>query len=154
MRKKFLPQKRTFICISFLNYEARQKKNNRTGKAGELFILQQENKRLKAFNREAEHVTITQGDGLGYDIKSYDEEGKEIYIEVKTTTQNFGSPFYITRTELERSRVEGDQYRLYRVYNFDISTDVGNIPISKGSLDGYCQQPETYRVGLRKIKTT
>lgn len=56
----------------------------------------QENKKLQRLNlkKVAEHVAITQGDGLGYDIKSYDENGNEIYIEVKTTTQNFGTSFY------------------------------------------------------------
>ena len=33
-----------------------------------------------------EWVSQTQGDGAGYDIRSFDEAGNEIVIEVKTTT--------------------------------------------------------------------
>lgn len=135
------------------NHTAKQIKNKRIGDAGELFVLRQENKRLTPFKKKAEHVAISQGDGLGYDIKSYDEDGKEIYIEVKTTTQGFSTPFFVTRTELERSKVEGDRYRLYRVYDFDMDIEVGTIHISRGSLDRFCLEAESYRVGLRRIKS-
>lgn len=143
-------KKRTFKG-AIINYTAKQKKQKQIGNSGEFFVLQQENKRLHSFNKIAEHVAITQGDGLGYDIKSYDAKGKEIYIEVKTTTQSFGSPFYITRTELERSIKEGDKYYLYRVYNFNMTTGIGKIHIYQGSLERFCQQPENYKVQLRKL---
>ena len=65
------------------------------------------------------HVSKEEGDGAGYDILSYDEDGNKKYIEVKTTEQNLDNPFIITDRELEFSKRNSENYSLYRVYNFD-----------------------------------
>ena len=134
-----------------INHLIRQKKNKRIGDLGELFVLQEENKKLKSLKKMAEHVAITQGDGLGYDIESFDEKGRKMFIEVKTTTQRFSTPFFVTRTELERSKKEGDNYFLYRVYNFDLEKSIGEIHVIQGSMEDYCLEPENYQVRLKKI---
>ena len=43
----------------------------------------------------------TWGDGAGYDILSYDVDGAEIYIEVKTTLKDKNAGFIITDNELK-----------------------------------------------------
>jgi hypothetical protein len=60
----------------------------------------------------------TIGDGLGYDIRSFTEQGKTILIEVKTTNGEKGRRFPITDHELNVADEEIKRYRLYRVFNF------------------------------------
>ena len=52
------------------------------GTLGELFILSLESERLKGTGKTPKKVM----DGKGYDILSWDENGNEIHIEVKTTS--------------------------------------------------------------------
>ncbi len=47
-----------------------------------------------------EHVSQTVGDSAGFDILSFDENGKEKFIEVKTTQMGKEVPFYFTHNEL------------------------------------------------------
>lgn len=91
------------------------------GLAGEQWVLHFERTRLKAEGRHeladaVEHVSITRGDGLGYDILSYDTNERELHIEVKSTPFKIGTPFMITRNELEHAREHPDAARLYRVF--------------------------------------
>ena len=53
----------------------------------------------------------TVGDGLGFDILSFDDANdNERFIEVKTTGQGKFFPFYATATEVCCSEDTGDQY--------------------------------------------
>ena len=91
------------------------------GLAGEQWVLHFERARLKAEGRHelaeaVEHVSITRGDGMGYDILSYDTNERELHIEVKSTPFKIGTPFMITRNELDHARNHPDKARLYRVF--------------------------------------
>ena len=60
------------------------------------------------------------GDGLGFDILSYEEVDGiliEKYIEVKGTKGGIKSDFYLSRNELEFSKEYQDKFYLYRVFN-------------------------------------
>lgn len=46
------------------------------------------------------HNSVIEGDGAGFDIQSYFLDGKLKFIEVKTTTGNINTPFFITANEL------------------------------------------------------
>lgn len=90
------------------------------GFLGERLVLAYENDKLKRLgltDHTPKHISQNQGDGTGYDILSYDNTGKEIYIEVKTTTQGKETPFFISKHELDFSQKHADSYYLYRVYN-------------------------------------
>ncbi len=105
------------------NYIKKEYENSRLGKAGEKFILEIEKNKLKNADRNdlAEKVEWTsdvKGDGTGYDILSYDTNGNEIYIEVKTTKLGKYSKFYISSNEIEFSKLNPENYYLYRVFNF------------------------------------
>jgi len=58
------------------------------------------------------------GDGLGYDIRSFDQDGNEVFLEVKTTTSGRATPFFVSNNEVAVSGEKGDSYRLVRVFNF------------------------------------
>ena len=86
------------------------------------------------------------GDGLGYDILSYDKHGNPMYIEVKTTTGPENGGIFITANELEMSEKHSEQYYLYRVYDFDISKMEGKLSVRQGSLKSLCISAQTYKV--------
>ena len=68
-----------------------------------------------------EHVAKSEGDGLGYDIVSFETSGMERFIEVKTTNYGKYTPFFATPREVAVSLQESDQYHLYRVFAFSKS---------------------------------
>ncbi len=122
---RFLPAKRDYL--------AQEARNRSLGHAGELFVMELEARRLlaagkKALSERIEHVASTQGDGLGYDVLSFEEDGRERLIEVKTTAFGELTPFYVSRNELERSRIDAERYRLYRVFGFRERPRVFDLP--------------------------
>jgi hypothetical protein len=91
------------------------------GLDGEKWVVHFERTRLKAEGRPeladaVDHVSVTKGDGLGYDVLSYDLNERELHIEVKSTPFKIGTPFIITRNELHHAREHPDNARLYRVF--------------------------------------
>jgi hypothetical protein len=135
--------------IDYLLMEAR---NMALGRVGERFIVALEQARLEAAGKSGlaasvSHVSVDQGDGLGYDILSYEEDTRERLIEVKTTKFGEYTPFYVTRPELEVSRQAAAQYHLYRLYSFGPSP---RLFTRQGSLDEtFSLEPSAYlaRVG-------
>tara|TARA_A100000171_G_scaffold46746_1_gene51927 strand:+ start:17822 stop:19021 length:1200 start_codon:yes stop_codon:yes gene_type:complete len=131
----------------------KQVQNRIIGRAGEDYVLKNEiNKlkmrRVKDIYSKVIHTSVVEGDGKGYDIQSVDDNGNIIFIEVKATTGAFNSPFYITRTELECSRINPKNYRLYRIYEFNKKKNQGKLKIFKGCIEPFCKQPENYKVKL------
>jgi len=55
---------------------------------------------------------------LGYDIHSFEADGRDRLIEVKTTASGPGRSFHVTRNELEVSKQRADAFWLYRVFDF------------------------------------
>ncbi len=101
------------------------------GDAGEIFILDYERKQLTKKDRDdladkVQHVSKELGDGLGYDILSFDENGNEKYIEVKTTTQGIKTLFYMSDNEYNKA-ISTKNYFIYRVYDFNLETQKGKL---------------------------
>ena len=126
-----------------------QEANNRVlGEAGERFVLTFERARLTAAGEERlasniEHVAQTRGDGLGFDILSFESDGRERFIEVKTTGFGKEAPFWVTARELAVSRSEVDRYHLYRAFSFRKSP---RLFIKQGPLDRVSRlEPQTFR---------
>ncbi|QEA34769.1 MrcB family domain-containing protein [Weissella soli] len=120
------------------DYDALQKQNSRIGFLGEQIVLEYERNRFSDrpdLFQKIEHVSQTKGDGLGYDIASVNNEGKEVFIEVKTTTQGKNASFYLSRNELEFAKTHPDNYFLYRLYNFSDLVEVNDINFFK--INGY-----------------
>jgi hypothetical protein len=105
---------------NYLEIEAR---NRHLGLAGEEFAIRFEEERLwragqKRLADKIEHVARTRGDGEGYDILSFEENGQERLIEVKTTTFGRHTPLFVTRNELDVSEERSDEYYIYRLFDF------------------------------------
>jgi hypothetical protein len=105
------------------DYLAEEFRNRSLGSAGEEFVLLYERHRLAQvgegkLSKKVEHVSATKGDGLGFDILSYELDGTEKYIEVKTTASGKEAPFFVTRNELSFSKEEPNRFNLYRLFEF------------------------------------
>lgn len=138
---------RVVLKGSFTNYIENEKEKKRIGDLGELLVLQHEQEKLKSLGikKTPEHKSKSEGDGLGYDILSYDEQGQEMFIEVKTTTNGSDTPFYITRNELLCSRQDSNKFFLYRLYDFDDTENKAKYYKRKGDLTELCNNPILFR---------
>lgn len=107
-----------------INFSEREQRNQRLGEHGESFVIEYEKYRLMQAGREDLVRDITwaskhQGDGLGYDIRSFDPATeRELFLEVKTTKSGKYQPFYISENERAFSNDFARDYRLYRVFQF------------------------------------
>lgn len=138
-----------------VDYVVKAERQGKLGLAGELMVIEYEKRKLNELNinKKVEHISKEMNDSEGYDIKSYDEKGKEIHIEVKTTKGGINTPFYLTAAELKHCQENLDKYKLYRVYNFDLKENKGELYIIEGDLDEkMCLEPQTYMVKGRKRK--
>ncbi|MBA3353741.1 MAG: DUF3883 domain-containing protein [Blastocatellia bacterium] len=122
---------------NFLEIEAR---NRSLGRAGEELVLQFEQQRLWAAGKRKladriDHVAVSQGDGLGYDILSFETDGAERLIEVKTTRFGPLTPFFASRNEVDFSADQRDSFQLYRLFKFSEQPRLFLLP---GSLRRTC----------------
>jgi hypothetical protein len=106
-----------------IDYLAREATNRSLGTKGEALVVTYERARLSSLGCDTladrvEHVSVTRGDGLGYDVLSFSPDERERYIEVKTTQLGPMTPFYVTSSELRFSAEHHEAYSLYRVYQF------------------------------------
>ena len=133
------------------DYIAREARNTSLGVAGEEFVVRFEHWRLNQLGQpkladRVEHVSQTQGDGLGYDVLSFDANGKERFIEVKTTAFGKETPFFVTRNELDFSKDAKDHFVLCRLFEF---RQTPRLFALNGALDQHCAlDPVTYRASF------
>lgn len=115
------------------DYLERESRNRSLGGAGELLVMEYEARRLydegaKKLAERIERVSTSKGDGLGYDILSFDSDGRERYIEVKTTAYDAETPFFITPNEVSFSAENPEQFQLYRLFAFRRKPQMFTLP--------------------------
>lgn len=132
-----------------IDFVERDAANRHLAKLGEQFVFDLERYRLTAVGRDdlAKRVVWASqdiGDGLGFDVLSFDDaDDTERMLEVKTTGSAKSFPFYVTRNELRCSEDVPQQYHLYRVFDFGREP---RLYILHGSLRVLCQlDPVLYR---------
>jgi uncharacterized protein DUF3883 len=123
---------------NYLEIEAR---NQSLGLAGEEFILRFEHERLDrakepSLAKQIRHVAALEGDQAGYDVLSFETDGRKRLIEVKTTRFGQMTPFFASHAEVDFSRGRGKDYQLYRLYSFKIAPKLYVLP---GSLNDTCR---------------
>ena len=117
------------------NYEKIQKAKNKIGALGEAIILDLLTEEAKKNGcKLPDHVSKEEGDGLGYDIRSFDINGKEIHNEVKSTTQNKIDGFEMSYNEVAASKDPNFKYRIYRVYALDMATKTCKYKVYEGAV--------------------
>lgn len=141
------PLKRDYLAI--------ESRNASLGLEGERLVLRFEHERLwragqRTLADRIEHVSQTRGDGLGYDILSYETDGRERFVEVKTTRFGEMTPFFVSRAEVRASGEIGDQYRLFRVFAFSRVPRLFALP---GPLDHTCRLDPVEFVGVPRSRS-
>ena len=139
---------------SITNHIQNNKENKRIGDLGELFVIALERDKLNKANKpklakKVAHHAKDKGDGLGYDVLSFDTEGNKMFIEVKATKSTKNKPFFITRNELERSKHEQDNFFIYRVYNFNDEILKGDVLVLQGDASNLCVEAVNYKVKMQ-----
>ena len=133
--KKSTPKYQRIIKTSPEFYLKVADKKMDVGKKGELLVMEYEKQRLtdegESVEKRLRHTSVEDGDGYGYDICS-SENGKKIFIEVKTTTGSFWSNLFFTQNEFDVMNKYNEEYYLYRVCNFDTDTNLGELFVFKG----------------------
>lgn len=133
------------------DYLAREARNRSLGLAGELLIMDYESRRLHAAGAKhladrVEHVSKVRGDGAGFDILSFEADGRERFVEVKTTAYVAETPFFVSQNEVNFSSTEPDRFHLYRLFAFRDSPRLFVVP---GALGRHFQlDPVSFRASL------
>lgn len=125
------------------------------GRKGEDLVIYLEKEYFKSIGRfdladKVKNISAEAGDGCGYDVLSFFDNGNEKYIEVKSTTQVMEASFYISRNELNFLQQHPRNSYVYRVAlnhgdeeNSEIEAIIAEDVISKGEF-----LPIQYRVTL------
>lgn len=137
------------IVITPLTPEQRAKQAERLaliGQKGEIFVMEYERSKLTNLgfknNIYPKHIAL-ESMHYGYDILSLDENGEEIYIEVKSTTRiredSQSRKFFISTNEYNTFLNNKEQYKLYRVYDVENEPNIEFIDLEtvKITPDGY-----------------
>ena len=123
---------------NYLEIEAR---NSALGLAGEQLVMRYEQERLARAGEDRLagkiiHISATKSDSLGFDVLSYETDGRERLIEVKTTRFGALTPFFASRNEVEVSDRRNADYQLYRLFKFSKQPKLFMLP---GSLRRSCR---------------
>lgn len=110
----------------------RDARNRELGKAGEKFVVEFERDRLRRVGRDdlaadVRWVSDLDGDGYGYDVRSFEPDGQERLLEIKTTCGHERTAFWLTRREVDVAAERSEVYRIRRVFHFRNSAQMFEI---------------------------
>jgi hypothetical protein len=134
------------------DYLEREAHNQSLGRAGEDFVVRFEQWRLSSLGAvkladKVEPVAQSRGDGLGYDVLSFEADGQERYIEVKTTAFGEMTPFFVSSNEARFARETAEQFRLYRLFDFRAAPKLFELV---GAIEQHCiLDAATFRARFR-----
>ena len=135
------PRQTGRVPVKKIDFVRLDSENRALGQRGEELAFELEQRRLHDdlrrpdLARQVRWVARDEGDGLGYDIHSFEGGGEDRLIEVKTTGQGKYFPFAVTRNELTVSQREATRYHLYRLFDFGQSP---GLYVLGGALDKSC----------------
>lgn len=136
--RKFDPVKRDYL-------------NRSLGKAGESFVIDLERRLLVLADRadlarKVRWVAAEDGDGAGYDVRSFNTSGVERLIEVKTTNGSARTPFFLTRNECALAVERPSDWCIYRVHL--LATEPHIFTIAPPLENALKLSPETWRASF------
>jgi hypothetical protein len=111
-----------FIARKF-DVAGRDERNRSLGRAGEERVLAHERAMLTSAGRDdlarkIRWISEEDGDGAGFDIASFEPDGRSRRIEVKTTNGWERTPFHISRNELSAAEEWRSEWCLFRLWYF------------------------------------
>lgn len=148
-----LPKLNPSFKGSNVDFKEKSIENKELGDAGEELVKDFEIQRLneKGMSVSANKVRIAK-DGEGFDVLSFDDNGNEKYIEVKTTEGHEKMPFYLSLNEYLFCEQNKGKYSIYRLYNYNYDTNHAEYFIIDSPLDMLLFQPTEFKVYLKATK--
>jgi hypothetical protein len=133
---------------------ARDARNRDLGRAGEEFVVGFERRRLERAGRDdlakdVRWVSDVDGDGYGYDVQSFEIDGQQRLLEIKTTCGNERTPFWMSKRECDVAAEQGDIYRVRRVFHF--RNEVKMFDIAPPLEARLVLTPATFMAALRQF---
>jgi hypothetical protein len=138
-----------------IDYLAKAQVNIKLGRRGENIVYQKEIDMLKCAGRQdlaarVRHVSA-EDDSKGYDILSFEPDGREKYIEVKSTSNQLSdnTVFFMTSNEIAVAERYAQNYYIYIVSK--VTSPSPQIAIVKdvfGQKDKFEKIPTQYKVRL------
>ena len=143
-----------------INYSEQQAISQKIGDRGEELVLRNEIEKIKQWGLPDEILSKVrrvslESDDYGFDILSFDKDGNERYLEVKTTKSNGKNfSFILTKNEFEQAKKYGNKY------SFVIVFDILNNPHIWYMGNPFVEepykvkiQPFQYRVDVKTIES-
>ena len=104
----------------------------------------------KRLHDKAKDVKIL---GIGYDVRSFDENGNVKKIEVKTTNGPNTTEFILSENEVKvmrESKQNNEKYCIYRLYNYDKQNNNADFYIIDGDVEKQLEMENySYKVTLK-----
>lgn len=148
VKEKVAKQYRVSVKTDFIKLNEHR---HNIGKLGEQFAIKKEKEKLilQGFSHLVDKIVQVSADddSAGYDIISFVNDDTPKYIEVKTTTTDHKTPFYLSESEIEAMN-KLEHYCIYRVFNFNTDDLTGNyFIVEKDNMDTFFNmEPISYRV--------
>ena len=145
------PSQQYLLASVKRDYLEREALNRSLGAAGEEFAVKFEQWRLSQMGvgqlaDRVVHSSRELGDGLGYDIRSFEPDGSDRFIEVKTTSFGERTPFFVSANEMRFAQDHAQQFHLYRLFDFRASPRLFTL---EGPISRHCNlDPTTYRASF------
>jgi len=131
-----------------VNYLEREQNNRNLGILGEELVFEFEKWNLirngkDKLAKQIRWISKEDGDGAGFDILSKNLDGKDKFIEVKTTKLSKNTPIFFSKNELDFSITEKDRFHLYRLFSFEKDAQMFML---QGSLNQICRaEPVSFK---------
>lgn len=143
-----LTQKKVYKKI---DYFKQAKENYQTGLKGEQLFLRLEKDRLIKLGVDHSQYLrwmSIESDSYGYDFESIEmRNGRlaKIFVEVKATKDQNDTPFFLSKNELDISKIKKESYRLFRI--FDLASINPKYYYADGEIEeNFYIDPVTYQV--------
>ncbi len=120
IKKEDLPNHEKYRVARKIDWDSVNKNKSLVGKKGEEIVYLLEKEYLMSINKhnlaeKVKNISKEYGDGLGYDILSFFENGEEKFIEVKSTSLKNSNSFLLSKNELEFLREKQNNAFIYNV---------------------------------------
>jgi len=135
---RLTPPEVSYRAARPVDWESINNTRGLTGSRGEIIAMNMECNFLLQIGKpdlaeKVKHASKDEGDGLGYDILSYFPDGRERYIEVKSSTKADSNSFYMTRNELAFIQLNTENTVVYRIFSVNSEDKLPSLKISTGN---------------------
>lgn len=139
-----------------VDWAALDEQNRALGMRGEELVMDYEISRLRKAGKPdlamlVDRVSLRDS-RAGFDIRSFEIDGRDKLIEVKTTSGGRSSAFFISANEVRASALNPDAYCIYRVFGLRPEVEQACFYVLKGDVALVCNlSASTYLASPRTI---